>query len=254
MGAYALYAKPNDDFVGGATLSMTNPVTAYPASNMKTSDPAVVAKASATSTVITITGGSSVTIEGFCIFNHNLVGATVTLSNAAGYSQTITIPARASSGAVRNAWRDCRSDANRTSNVWTLTITGASANVQIGRLYLVTTWYEMPLQWDVAVEDERILAADPMETFYRSYVCYDALVNIRKVSGKTVDHTAYAQLYDLYHAAKGRYAPWPFILDYTVNDAMYVRFANAAFKYQRQAPSYTPVDIALQEVSSGPPP
>ena len=254
MPVYGLYAKPNVDFVALSTtaLSMTNPVTAYPAANLANKNPGLVAKASANNTVITMNGTSNVTIEGFCIFNHNLYGATVTLANGAGYSQTITIPARRSSGAVVNAWRDCRLDSNRTDDDWTLTITGAGANVEIGRLYLVEQWIEFPYQWDIEWEDERILV-EPMETFYRHKVIYDTLTNIRRAKGTVVSHTAFLQLYDLFHAAKGMYQPFPVIPDYTQNDALYMQFANSTLKWKYQAPNYTPVDVILAEASAGPP-
>lgn len=255
MAAGGLYAKPNVDFIslGTTALSMTNANTDYPAANMATNNPGKVAKATTTSTVITMNGTANVTIEGFCIFNHNLFGATVTLANPAGYSQTITIPARRSSGAVVNAWRDCRLDANRTDDDWTLTITGASANIQIGRLYLVETWYAFPLQWDLEWEDTR-RTSDPIETFNGSLVMYDTQVNIRKAKGRVVSASAFTDVYDLFHAAKGRVKPWVYIPDYTVNDACYMQFQTPTLTWKQQAPLYTPVDIAIQEASSGPPP
>lgn len=255
MPVAALYAKPNEDFVGlgTTTVSQTANDTAYPASNVQNNNPGDVAKSTATSTVYTITGAAPVTIEGFCIFNHNLEGATVTLTNGVGYSQVIAIPARRSSGAVVNAWLDCRGHANPTDDVWTLTITGAAANIQIGRLYLVSTWYELPHQWDIAWEDERILV-DPYETFYRHKVPYDTLTNQRRAKGKVVSAAAFDDLYDLYHAAKGRVTPWVMIPDYSVNDALYVQFTTPALQWRKQAPNYTPVELQIEEASAGPPP
>lgn len=255
MPVYGLFAKPNTDFVALSTtaLSMTNPVAAYPAANLAHRNPGLVAKASAGSTVITMNGTANVTIEGFCIFNHNLFGATVTLANGAGYSQTITIPTRRSSGAVVNAWRDCRLDANRTDDDWTLTITGASANVQIGRLYLVETWIEFPYQWEVRMSDRRVVP-EPYKTFYEYEVAYDTLTNIRSGTGRVVSHAAFLQVYDLFHAAKGNIHPWPVVMDYTQNDPMYVKFTTPTIAWQPTAPLYTPVEVAFAESSAGPPP
>lgn len=255
MPVAALYAKPNVDFVALATtvLGANNEDAAYPIENVADRNPALVYKAGATSAIITINGVANATIEGFCIFNHNLAGATVTLTNTVGYSQVISIPARRSSGAVVHAWRDCRLDANRTDDDWTLTITGASANIQIGRLYLVETWYELPHQWEIAWDDERVVVP-PYETFNRHKVIYDTLVNIRSASGTVVSHAAYLELYDLFHAAKGIITPWPMIPDQSENNPLYVQFLEPKFKWKRTAPVYTPVELAISEASCGAPP
>jgi hypothetical protein len=255
MGAYSLFANPSQDFVGNGTIvSMTNMSAdpKYHRDNLKDNNPANVAKATATSTTIVISG-TSVTIEGFVIVNHNLYGATVTLSNGLGYSETITIPARTGDGSVINAWRDCRADSNRTASTWTLTITGASANVEIGRLYLVQQWYELTWKWEPDFSNER-MTTTPKTTHYGVTLVYDRGYNIRAGSGATTDESMSALLKLLYQSAKGIVVPWIFIPNYLVNDAWYVRFKDKELKWKPTAPLFTPTIITLVECSMSLPP
>ena len=232
-----------------ATFSMTNENATYPATNGNDKDPADPLKATTTSTVITITFSGNVVLQAIALINHNLVGSTCTLANAAGYSQTITIPARTSDGQCVNAWRDMRTDANTTDDIWTLTITGASANVAIGEIVLVTTLNE--LNWRYGVEFAAIHPAIQLTTFYRSRLTYDTGIRIRRASGQLRKETDKATLLSIWQQAKGPVLPFLLIPELANNDAWMVRFTDDEFQWSPQAPLATNADVVLEELSSG---
>jgi hypothetical protein len=237
------------------TLSMTNADSTFPAANGTDLDPATVLKATTTSTVITLTHSGSVTAVGFAIINHNLVGATVTLANGGGYSQAITIPARSSDGQCVNAWRDMRADANTAATVWTLTITGASANVAIGELVMVTalrrvTWLtivggtEASFRWHWPKRIHR--------TFYGSRLVYDTGVRMRAASGESLTEADRALFLALAQSAKGASYGFLFIPDSSVNDAWFVVIPDMSEIVSGfQSATISRVQFAIEEVSSG---
>ncbi len=232
-----------------ATFSMTNQDGTYPATYGNDKDPANPLKSTTTSTVITITFSGNVVLQAIALINHNLVGATCTLANAAGYSQTITIPARTSDGQCVNAWRDMRLDANTTDDIWTLTITGASANVAIGEIVLVTTLSE--LNWRYGVEFASIHPAIQLTTFYQSKVTYDTGIRVRRASGQLKKDTDKATLLSLWQQTKGPVLPFLLIPELANNDAWMVRFAEQELEWHPQAPLATDVSVVVEELSSG---
>jgi hypothetical protein len=223
-----LVGYPGDDAVSTAVISMTSPDVFYPATNLQGYDPANPTKATNTATVITITCSGSKTPEGFAIINHNLFGASVTLANGAGLSESITIPARTSDGQCVNAWHDLRLAANRTASVFTLSITGASANVAIGRLCLVTTMRELPWMGEgVGVGYGATWPVRELRTFYGSSMMYDTGIRVRSARGQTVQETDRVMLMTLAQSAKGVNIPFLFVPDEDVNDAWYVRLSQS---------------------------
>jgi hypothetical protein len=249
MGA-AMLSYADDELIRSATVSMTNANASYPASNVKDDDPALPAKATATATTFTIAlaGPAPSTPDAFAIINHNLAGATVTLGTPSGFSQVITIPARTRSGLCVNALLDMRALSNRTSVDWTLTITGASAFVAIGRLVLVTTLRTLGLRPGLSVNPQR-LAADPLRTFYGSEFRYDKAIRMREVAGELVSDTDRVTIETAHDAAKGSVLPFLFTPDIAVNDAWWVQFQSLT--YTRQAPNVSPARCTAREVSMG---
>lgn len=248
-----LIAYPSDKT--SPTLSMTNADATFPAANGTDLDPGNVLKASTTSTVITLTHGASVTAQGFAIINHNLAGATVTLANTAAYSQTITIPARTADGQCVNAWRDMRTDPNTSAAVWTLTITGASANVAIGELVMVTSLRRVG--WIVSVGGT---AADfrftwpkrILRTFYGARLVYDTGTRVRSAAGQTLTETDRAMFLAITQSAKGASVPFLFIPDSVVNDAWWVVIPDASeIGWTFQTSTILEMSFALEELPSG---
>jgi hypothetical protein len=232
-----------------ATFTMTNQDSTYPATKGNDKDPALPLKSTTTSTVITITFSGNVVLQAIALINHNLVGATCTLANAAGYSQTITIPARTSDGQCVNAWRDMRTDANTTDDIWTLTITGASANVAIGEILLVTTLNE--LNWRYGVEFASTHPVIQLTTFYRSRLTYDTGIRVRRASGVLRKETDKATLLSLWQQTKGPVLPFLLIPELANNDAWMVRFTEDEFEWTPQGPLATDASVVVEELSSG---
>ena len=255
MGA-PLLSYPSDNASTGATFSQTNANSAYPASNAKDLDPGTPAKATTTATTFTLTLAGSTTLEAILIANHNLVGATVTLTNTASYSQAITIPARTADGQCVNAWRDMRSDANRTATVWTLTITGASANVSIGEIALLTTLRAVP--WITTVGGGATFASTwpkrgPGRTFYGHRLLYDTGTRHRMAEGQCETEAAKATFLALIQSAKGASLPFFFVPDRSVNDAWLAQIPDAstiAWEVQH-AGVITGIRFGIEEVPMG---
>lgn len=250
----AVFAYPSDHTLTSATLTMTNENATYPATNGNDLLAEKPLKATTTSTVITMTHSGNVTAAGFAIINHNLVGATVTLANPAGYSQTITIPARTSDGQCVNAFRDMRSDANRTDDVWTLTITGASANVAIGELVMVSSLRDLNWIWGNGNGPELDYEhphKSPGVTFYGKKIRYDTGVRIRSARGTIKRDTDRSTLLSLAQSSKGQITPWLFVPDVAVNDAWWVCLSEDSFRYVRQMQNVSGASIAFREESMG---
>lgn len=229
-----------------ASLSMTNEDAAYPATNGNNGDPSKPLKASTTGTVITL--GAVGALEAFAIINHNLFGATVTLAAGGGFSQAITIPARGADGQSINAWLDLRDAAGRSGS-WTLTITGASANVAIGELVGVTAFRPLPflLGVELAKKHPRI----QHKTFYGHKLEYDRGIRIRRASGDLISDTDRQFVLDLWDATKGPLLPWLFIPDVDVNDAWLVQFTDEELSWRRDGPEHGAMRVVIEEMSSG---
>jgi hypothetical protein len=255
----ALFAYPSENAAATATLSMTNENATYPATKGNNLDPADPLKATATSTVITITLSGSTTLKGFALINTNLAGATCTLTNTASYSQVITTPARTADGNCVHGWRDMRSDANPTATVWTLTITGASANVAIGEIVAVTNLRDLNWRWQTG-GPELAHAWDAIihRTFYGSRLKYNKRILIRSGRGTAVRDTDRSTLLGLaqacqsssYDNANGE-VPFLFIPDSAVNDAWFVHLTDSSLRWIKVQQNSSDTSIDLTEVSSG---
>lgn len=234
-----------------ATFSMTSEDPAYPAINGNNRNPIDPLKATATSTVITMTFPSNITLDGILIANHNLVGSAATLSNLAGtpYSQALTIPARTADGQCTNIWRDTRTDSNRTDEVWKLTITGASANVAIGEIALVTSLVELPWRPGARFGEDHPDFA--ITTEMESILRYDSGIRIRWARGPLVLDTDRAVIYALWQALKGRNVPFVFVPDLAVNDGWYVHMERPTIEWARTAPGLSPHEFGVRELSMG---
>ena len=57
-------------------------------------------------------------------------------------------------------------------------------------------------------------------------------------------------LFGLAQDAEGRAEAWPFVLDDTVNDSMFVRFADTKFTAKRESP-LSPMRVVIEEIGLG---
>jgi hypothetical protein len=241
MSAKHLYATPLDDVIDGATLSMTSSDSEYPVDNIKVHDPAIVAKATGTSSTITV-GTTSITPVGVAIINHNWTALTLNGTN-------VPLASRTSGGLVVNSWLDMRGLGFGTSTTWNFAAT-SSGQLTIGRLVLledihILNWLVNGLQF----EEQQPNITIP--TFYQAKIKYERGIRIRSwkgVSRKDADRTA---LLDLWAAAKGQIDPWLLIPDASVNDALWVQFKNDKISEGVLEHSVSDLVIEVEELGMG---
>jgi hypothetical protein len=234
------FAPPSADLFTTAALGATNEDADYPIENAQDYNPANPFKATTTSTTITVTHSSSAR-KAVAFINHNLVGATVTVGGV-----SVTIPSRTLDGQCVNAWKLLDLGAGTSTSI---VITGASANVQIGRICLVSALTDMP--WLYGLEMYRRHPVSAIRTFGESEHIYDKGLSIWGARGLVNRESSRSAIEGLWASAKGRNIPWLLIPDQAVNEAHYVRFVTDAQSYRRIIPNATEMPIEVEAVSMG---
>lgn len=131
----ATFSRYGDNILTGSTVSGATPATGYTAANLLSTSPLTRVRYSSTTVTITFTLGSSLTGAILVIPIHNLTpgsSSVLTLTNGAGLSQAIPVPALMANGLPPVLAYDFSALANRTSTVWNLVISGNANTVQIG--------------------------------------------------------------------------------------------------------------------------
>lgn len=234
-----------------ATFSMTSEHADYPAINGNDKAPWNPMKATTTSTTITMIWGSSVTLQAFAIHMHNLVGATVTLTNIAFFNQVIAIPARTARGRCVDAWLDMRELANTASNQWNLTITGASGNVSIGEISAVATLSDAPFLVEGPVDFGEREIVEIIPTTYGVRHSFEYFVRVRSARGRLITEADRVIIYNLWKAVGGMNDPFLFIPNVDENDAWLAEFDSDTIQWSRTTPEASPITIGITELSGG---
>lgn len=136
-----LYCRLSDLIIPSATLSVTAGAAdaGYPVTNLQDKNPAKPFKATGTAVTVRATYGSPVTARVTSLGPHNLVGASVSITNNAGtpLNQAIAIPANTLGGFSVDPFKDFSAlTSSLSATQWNLVISGASANVAIGEWHL----------------------------------------------------------------------------------------------------------------------
>jgi hypothetical protein len=246
-----IYARYSDIAIASATISLTAGTAnaAFPLSNLSILNPAIVFKATGTSCTIRFTYAGSTRWYAVFIFVHNLVGATVTLTNGAGLSQGITIPAAALDGHSVDPYKDLTDAANPSSTTWDLAITGASANVAIGLIVPVLALRQLPVRW-------KLRQAERMPAIRHTLVGggtlrYPIGTRQRGLDGTLIEESARADLINLKRDALGIARPFPLIENLAVNEGLLMTFRDQELAWTREHPSYSNQTIELDEVDRG---
>lgn len=217
-----LYCRPSDIITDSATITLTAGTadSAYPLANLKDRLAHTVFKSTGTSCTIHVVFGASKTLQGIQFTNHKLVGCTVTVTNGAGFSKVVAIPAVPADGLPLDPWDDWRFLANNASTTWDIAITGAATVVAIGELNLIQTLRTMTVT--TPVEDTETHAFSLATTDYGVRQKYSMGVRQRRYRVRPFYESARADFLALQRDAKGAYKNFVFILDTRVNDALYV--------------------------------
>lgn len=227
-----LYCRPSDVITSSATLSLTDGAAnaSFPLTNLQDGKAHTVFKSTGTGATIRSTFGSPVTIEGLVLVYHKLAGATVTVTNAAGFSNGLTIPANSEDGHCIDPWEDYRDLANTTSNVWDIAITGAATVVVIGEILWVQTWRELEILMGATGVDAQPAIVQPTDYHPHANV-YSMGTRVRGYRGSVKLTTLATALLSLHRDARGPKTPFPLILDSPDNDALYVHLATNVHQY-----------------------
>jgi hypothetical protein len=185
-----LFALPTEDVAPNATVTVTSGTAnaEYPAANLVNRNPAKPGKATGVAITYRFTWSGNQIIRAIAIINHNLDGATVTLSNAAGVNQALTIPDNTTGLYPHcvNPWRDLSEDwtvGQRTDDIWDLAITGgALGNVAIGEVCFLTDLNELHLIWGAKLSPSHLNITH--KTFGGSSLKYNKRILINGAAGR----------------------------------------------------------------------
>jgi hypothetical protein len=254
--ANAQYARPSENVAPNATPSLTAGTAnaAFPLANLIDLNPAKPFKATGTSATIRFTFGGSQTIKAIVIVTHNLVGATVALTNNGGMaSQAIAIPANAEDGHSVNPFKDLSLVASNAGTQWDLAITGAANPIAIGEILLLSEWRTLTPNVDWGIDDVDIHPAIVHRTDGGVRLVYDRGVRWRELDGLItgVTDAQRALLLALARDARNHVKNWPFVLDPLVNDARFLHFADERVGFKLEHLDSSPFIVRLQEESRG---
>ncbi len=254
-----LFSLPTDDVAPNATVTVTSGTAnaEYPASFLVNRNPSKPGKATGAAITYRFTWSGTQIIAAIAIINHNLDGATVTLTSGSGVNEAITIPDNTPGlyPTCVNPFHDLRAEytvGQRTDDVWDLAITGGVlGNVAIGEVLFLTDLREMPLKWGLKLSPSRGVIRH--KTFGGSLLQYNKRIQIRSCSASVDWEEDRALFRQLEQEASGQVVPFLFIPDEAENDAWYVQLSGDSFHERPTNPGIIEMPIEMVEVSPGPP-
>jgi hypothetical protein len=254
-----LVATPTDDVAPNATVTVTSGAanTEYPAANLVNRNPAKPGKSTSAAITYRFTWSGNQIIRAIAIINHNLDGATVTLSNAAGVNQVLTIPDNTPGiyPTCINPWRDLADDwstAQRTDDIWDLAITGgALGNIAVGEVCFLTDLQPLNLVWGAKLSPRWMQVSH--RTFGGSLLRYNKRVLINGAVGRVDLDEDRDLMVQIDQESNGSIVPFVFIPHEDVNEAWYVQARPESFALAYTNPQVTEMPFEVEEVSEGPP-
>jgi len=231
------YCRPSDNLTPSATLSLTagTEAGAFPLTNAQDRIARTVFKSTGTSCTIRSHWSAPVTIEGLSLHYHKLAGATVTVTNPAGFSRALTIPANTADGHCLDPWDDYRTLANVTDDDWDIVITGAATVVAIGEIVWWQTVREAILDRG-AVGDENQPAVVHAGDYHPRINAYRMGTRVRAFRGHIVPADVAADILTLSRGAQGVMLPFALVPDSTVNDALFGHLATTRHTFLESYP------------------
>jgi hypothetical protein len=239
-----------------ATWSVTSGAAAagFPVGNLGDRNPAKVFMATGTSVTVRATFGGSQVLVGVHIANHNLAGATVSITSGSGLNQSIPIAAN-SGGFCVNPFLDfsSASSGQRTSTTFDIVVTGgALGNIAIGEIELLTAIRDLKWVWGLRRRPVRLVTT-PGNTWGGSRILYNKRIRVYEWTGQVKRQTEESAMTTLEDEAQGEVFNWTLWPDRAVNQGHSVYFKPGTFELIWRAPQLTEVPIDIREHSSGPP-
>lgn len=256
----SIYARYDDNILRTGTVTSTfAPLTSYTLATMNTDRPDARVLFGVTTVTITWTLGSPALGDILVIPTSNLEGAVLTLTNGAGLSQAITIPAMTVNRIPKTIVADLSvlvpNPTTRTSNVWNLVIAANANNVKMGGAVYIFSPKRTLTPGDInqvfvlARQHAGIDTPNMYLTRYRQ----DFQTQIRSLSGKiTCGAAQAADLESWYDDNGGNTLPgllWP---DSGVGDAYIGTLSSVVASSHKIADVYD-VGLTFSELSKGKP-
>jgi hypothetical protein len=253
------YSRPSDIKQPTVGWSVTSGAAnaSFPVANLGDKRPDKPFKATGTSVTVRATFSLSTVLTGIAIFNHNLEGASVTLTSATGLSIALTIPSN-TGGQSNPIIRDFTAStlSQRDSTQFNLVITGGLlGNVAIGEVLLIGDggWRELDWSWGLTWKPRRLVRTHM--TFGASQLQYNKRIRIREGRGLVKRQTSEAAMRVLEEETQGEVHPWLVVAtpDTAPPEGYYVKFAPGSFEWRPTSPGSTEIPIHVVELSNGPP-
>jgi hypothetical protein len=244
-----LYCLPSDIKSYDATWSLTSGSadSAFPLTNLNSRYAHLVSKTTGTSATYRGTI-SSASLQAIAIINCNLAGLTLTITNNNSLSTSLVIPSAPADNLSINGWVDLRSITTAATQ-WNVAISGAAANIAVGKILLIGTLRTMLIRWGVTAAEMK-----PTRVFRTEYdialgtrmgVRYRAFV---PTISRESERTAYTALR---RGSEGPTQPFLFVLDESVNDPAYVWFPEPSWEHSRNTVLHTEWSDRLEEANVG---
>lgn len=254
MADRTLFCKASGLLNLGATWSLTvgSADSAHPLTNLNSPYAHLVSKT--TGTTATYRGTISSTALKGVAFIHcgaGLAGLTVAVTNNnAMPSQSLVIPALPPDGVQLNAFLDLRL-VTTAATQWNFAISGASANIAVGKILLIRDLDETCIGWGVRVGEKKPTIVHRTDgeiaLGYRKAVRYRTFTPDLKLESERADYTT------MRRGSEGPTQPFLFVLDDTVNDPAYVWFPDDTWEHARMTPLHTSWSDRLEEANGGAP-
>jgi hypothetical protein len=245
-----LYCRPSDILSYAATWSLTagSADSAFPLTNLASVYAHIVSKT--TGTAATYRGTiSSTALQAIAIINCNLAGLTLTVTNNNSMASTnLVIPSAPTDNVSINGFVDLRA-VTTAATQWNIAITGAAANIAIGKILLISNLRTMLPMWELGVGETKPSVVHRTE--YGIAVGSRRAVRFRSFVpsfGRESERSAYASLR---RASEGPTQPFLFVLDDAVNDPAYVWFPEDTWEHTRGSLLGTSWSDRLEEANSG---
>lgn len=171
----ALYGGGADNILDGATVTGSAPSLSYSLATLAKMDPAERVRWGSGSISFTYTLPVAKTGGVFIlpISNADEGEGVVTLSNGAGLSVAVPILPWTRNGIPRTAAIDFSDQSGLTSNTWTVTFSGNSANVICGGGMGIFPRYAFPgLRWNFSYRHQQAALDEPNAYFHRRRFAY----------------------------------------------------------------------------------
>ena len=256
----AIYARYADNILLGVTPTGTAPSTSYSLATLASLNPAARVKWGVKTVTITFTI-SSAQGDILVLPMHNLdPGASVlTLTNGAGFSQAITIPALQANGLPPTVVVDLTLLAGtRTSTVWNLVIINNSVNVTLGGCIAIygpkRSLTGIAASDNFALEYHERETANVLETAneYGTPYLQDYETVNRQVDVVINGNASWSTIRDWFRSNHGRARPSLFWPDPNVVDGYFGRW-QPTFDVDHRLPSYHPITLTFDEWPKGKP-